>query len=146
MKKEGADILLSIFKIIADKQKEEDPTYELHEVITKPLFLKFTKLFKIMLLSLFSSYYTFFSPIIPFPYINSLPTPQFHDIITTPMWDCPYCGEGCNNKEARRQHMQMDCKERPPWEFWCPFCGKEYRTEAQLKVHKSRWCSEKPKK
>ena len=71
-------------------------------------------------------------------------TPQFHEIITTPVWDCLYCGEECSNKEQRRVHIQQHCKGRPKWQFACIFCGLEFKKEHQLKVHKGRWCKAKP--
>ena len=70
----------------------------------------------------------------------------FHDIISTPMWDCIYCGEECSNKERKRIHIQQECKERPEWNLSCIFCGREFRRSSQLIVHKTRWCKEMFKK
>ena len=71
-------------------------------------------------------------------------TPQFHEIITTPVWDCLYCGEECSNKEQRRVHIQQHYEGRPKWQIACIFCELEFKKEYQLKVHKGRWCKAKP--
>ena len=71
-------------------------------------------------------------------------TPQFHEIITTLVWDCLYCDEECSNKEQRRVHIQQHYEGRPKWQIACIFCGLEFKKEYQLKVHKGRWCKAKP--
>ena len=70
--------------------------------------------------------------------------PQFHEIITTLVWDCLYCDEECSNKEQRRVHIQQHYEGRPKWQIACIFCGLEFKKEYQLKVHKGRWCKAKP--